>query len=304
MSTDATRKTAGFFAPRPGLAALEVSGPEAGLFLNDIVTAQIQTLPEGRMRPACLLSPQGRILFDMQILRLSETLFWLVTESGQAPRLAAKLRLYRLRRPLVIEAVTPFSAAQIYHYETRPDNSQGVFAFADQRQPGLGSLLVAQSGQLACPPGFAEQEEAVWQGLRIAAGVPEGAADLTPDRALMLEAGLDHLGAVDFDKGCYIGQEVTARTRWRGLVKRRIVPVRAAPDLPGQSPVLQAGKQVGQLLSCVATDSGWLGLASLRLEAIEAAEAGQQLGLEDGQPLELAIPDWMRPLSGQKPPQK
>jgi folate-binding Fe-S cluster repair protein YgfZ len=93
---------------------------------------------------------------------------------------------------------------------------------------------------------------------------------------------------------------VTARTRWRGLVKRRIVPVRAAPDLTGQSPVLQAGKQVGQLLSCVATDSGWLGLASLRLEAIAAAEAGQQLGLEDGQPLELAIPDWMRPLPQQK----
>ena len=304
MSLAETRKTAGFFAPRPDLAAIEVCGPEAGLFLNDIVTAQIQTLPEGRMVPACLLSPQGRILFDMQVLRLSETLFWLVTESEQAARLAGKLRLYRLRRPLEIEPVSPFSAAQIYHYESWPDHLDGVFAFADQRRPGLGSLLVAGSDQLACPPGFAEQEEAVWQGLRIAAGVPEGAADLTPDRALMLEAGLDQLGAVDCEKGCYIGQEVTARTRWRGLVKRRIVPVRAKTDWPGQSPVLQAGKQVGQLLSRVATDSGWLGLASLRLEAIEAAEAGQQLGLEDGQPLELVIPDWMRPLPSQKQQQK
>lgn len=300
MSAADSQKTAGFFARRPDRAAIEVSGTEAALFLNDILTAQIQTLPEGRMTAACLLSPQGRILFDMQILRLSETLFWLVTETDQAARLAGKLRLYRLRRPLVIEAVSPFSAAQIYHYADLPDSPDGVFAFADQRQPGLGSLLVAGSEQLACPPGFAEQEEVVWQQLRIAAGVPEGAADLTPERALMLEAGLDRLGAVDFDKGCYIGQEVTARTRWRGLVKRRIVPVRAAAGLHGQSAITQAGKQVGQLLSCVVTDTGWLGLASLRLAAIEAAGTGQQLVLADGQPLELAIPDWMRPLPQQK----
>ena len=304
MSAAETRQIAGFFAPRPDRAAIEVSGPEAGLFLNDILTAQIQSLPAGRMIAACLLSPQGRIIFDMQVLRLSETLFWLVTETDQAARLAGKLRLYRLRRPLVIEAVTPFSAAQIYHYETVPDNGNGVFAFADQRQPDLGSLLVARSDQLACPPDFVELDETSWQAVRIAAGVPEGAADLTPDRALMLEAGLDQLGAVDFEKGCYIGQEVTARTRWRGLVKRRIVPVRAKAELQSQSPVLCAGKQVGQLLSCVATDGGWLGLASLRLEAIEAAETGQQLGLADGPPLELAIPGWMRPLPTQKQQQK
>ena len=291
---------AGYFSRRPGRAAIEVSGPEAGLFLNDILTAQLETLPAGQMTAACLLSPQGRILFDMQVLRLSETLFWLVTESDQASRLVGKLRLYRLRRPLVIELLTPFSAAQIYQYAGLPDSPEGVFVFPDQRQPGLGSLLVARSDQLACPSGFAEQDETVWQAKRIAAAVPEGAADLTPDRALMLEAGLDHLGAVDFDKGCYIGQEVTARTRWRGLVKRRIVPVQCSAELHQQSPVLQAGKQVGQILSCVAMAGGWLGLASLRLAAIEAAETGEQPILADDQPLALAIPDWMRPLPQQK----
>ena len=65
----------------------------------------------------------------------------------------------------------------------------------------------------------------IWHKIRIAACIPEGAIDLTPERALMLEAGLDQLGAVDFEKGCYVGQEVTARTHYRGLVKRRLVPI-------------------------------------------------------------------------------
>ena len=88
-----------------------------------------------------------------------------------------------------------------------------------------------------------------WHANRIAAGVPEGSVDLTPERALMLEAGLDRLGAVDFEKGCYVGQEVTARTHYRGLVKRRLVPLTIAGDPPaidsdilGRAPSLAKAK--------------------------------------------------------------
>jgi folate-binding protein YgfZ len=86
-----------------------------------------------------------------------------------------------------------------------------------------------------------------WHANRIAAGVPEGSVDLTPERALMLEAGLDRLGAVDFEKGCYVGQEVTARTHYRGLVKRRLVPLTIAGDPPAiDSDIMWQGTVIGK----------------------------------------------------------
>ncbi|MGB1471048.1 MAG: YgfZ/GcvT domain-containing protein, partial [Candidatus Puniceispirillaceae bacterium] len=139
-----------------------------------------------------------------------------------------------------------------------------------------------------------------WQKKRICSGIPEGAADLTPNRTLMLEAGLDKLAAVDFKKGCYIGQEVTARTHYRGLVKRRLFPVSAPKgSLSVGASVGLADKIIGQCGSVASDGQTDFALASLRLNAVQ--QAGQEnsaFQLEDGTPLQLAIPGWMHPLPG------
>ena len=108
-------------------------------------------------------------------------------------------------------------------------NGAGVIiSCIDPRNPDLGTHILANGARARV-----SVDTDIWHTARIAAGIPEGAIDLTPERALMLEAGLDQLGAVDFEKGCYVGQEVTACTHYRGLVKRRLVPIK----IKGKPPI-------------------------------------------------------------------
>jgi tRNA-modifying protein YgfZ len=124
-----------------------------------------------------------------------------------------------------------------------------------------------------------------WDRYRLEAGLPDGSKDLEPDRSVLLEAGFDELGGVSWSKGCYMGQELTARTKYRGLVKRRLVPVIVEGTLPPVgSVVLKDGIDVGTMRS----GRTGIGLASLRLDALGAT-------LRCGQAIVLPrIPDWMR----------
>ncbi len=170
---------------------------------------------------------------------------------------------------------------------------------ADERHHGLGLLCLIPKTDLP-----ATQPDKFWQIQRIGLGIPEGRADLTPNRALMLEAGLQHLAAVDFKKGCYIGQEVTARTHYRGLVKRRLFPITATTNtlnnvLETGASVMMAEKIVGQCGSVANENEQFIALASIRLDAAKQVIAKDvTLSLEDGTPLNLNIPEWMHPLPG------
>jgi hypothetical protein len=124
-----------------------------------------------------------------------------------------------------------------------------------------------------------------WDRHRLAAGVPDGSKDMEADRSILLEAGFDELAGVSWSKGCYMGQELTARTKYRGLVKRRLVPVRVEGALPAPgSPVLRDGVEVGTMRS----GRDGVGLASLRLDAI-----GATLHCVDAT-LVPSVPAWMR----------
>ena len=200
----------------PSLHMVTISGEGAGEFLNDILTAQIETLPRGLARAACLLSPQGRILFDMLVLCLGPDQFGLVSETDQIGPLAKKLMLYRLRRKLSITQDTTSCFGRIWRGADRPDASWQKFD--DERHPALGSLLM-RSASAALP------DDKDWQKQRIELGIPQGSTDLTPNRTLMLEAGLQHLSAVDFKKGCYVGQENTARIKLKNKLSKRLLPI-------------------------------------------------------------------------------
>jgi folate-binding protein YgfZ len=197
-----------------------------------------------------------------------------------------------------------------------------IMACPDPRSSSLGTHCLVEARDLPAKSGRIDR----WHAKRIAAAIPEGPVDLTPERALMLEAGLDRLGAVDFDKGCYVGQEVTARTYYRGLVKRRLVPliVRGAPP-PVDSEIIVNEKSIGNsktsapyTIPASATPNhnsqnhdGQNGdsqsspdlpssicLALLKLSDIHLVlddEAHNRLSV-NGEAAELALPDWMLPL--------
>ena len=280
----------------PEKRIISLTGEDVRDFLNDILTAQINALASDTARAACLLSPQGRILFDMMVMATEDSVF-LITEAEQAAPLAKRLTMYRLRRKIEITVNSNRCAGHIWgedHADFSVPNS--CISAYDERHKALGKLVLFPKTD-----GFPEQEEAkYWQALRISLGVPEGAADLTPNRALMLEAGLHLLGAIDFEKGCYVGQEVTARTHYRGLVKRRLLPISASDKLaPAQ--VLQRGEiAIGQTGSTASLPNGeHIALASLRLDAVQDSLAGKaELTTDNGQIISLHIPDWMHPLPG------
>ena len=264
-----------YFAPRQQLSALEISGAESAEFLNDLLTAQIAKLEVGAAQAACLLSPQGRILFDMLVFRPEPDKFWLQLPLSEVPDFCKRLMMYRLRRPVGIEICSDW-ASNILFIETQSDSDLPEIGFLDPRDAALGRHIVGVSAA-NMPDTITEVEESRWDKLRINRNVPEGPVDLIRNRALMLEAGFEHLNAVDFSKGCYIGQEVTARTHYRGLVKKRILTVRCPTG--GLEPEMQISHKdvvIGQTLSCAA--DGTMALAILRLDAVKAHfEAGSHL---------------------------
>jgi hypothetical protein len=285
-----------FLSVHLGKHIISLTGEDVRDFLNDILTAQINTLSSDTARAACLLSPQGRILFDMMVMATADTVF-LITEAEQAAPLAKRLTMYRLRRKIEITVSPNLCAGHIWgedHANFSLPNS--CISAYDERHKALGSLVLFSKTD-----GLPEQVEAkYWQALRISLGVPEGAADLTPNRALMLEAGLHLLGAIDFEKGCYVGQEVTARTHYRGLVKRRLLPISFSGKLISGQALLRGDTAIGQTGSTASLpDRRDIALASLRLDAVQDSLAGiAELTTDNGQIISLHIPDWMHPLPG------
>jgi len=224
-----------------------------------------------------------------------------------------RLRRYRLRRPIDL-AIEPdiklvlLLGNQAAETMTTPHD----YVCSDPRSPKLGSHCLIEAHFLPAQMGAIDS----WHANRIAAGVPEGPIDLTPERALMLEAGLDQLGAVDFEKGCYVGQEVTARTHYRGLVKRRLVPLTIAGDPPvidsditWQNTVIGKSKTAAALTVPIAgehepTETKSICLALLKLsdihnilDALADGDGPTTDGLMiNGHAAVLALPDWMQPL--------
>jgi folate-binding protein YgfZ len=297
----------------PDTGFISVAGDESCAFLQSIITANVETLPVSACRPSALLTPQGRVLVDMMVYRSATDRFILRCDSKRRDDLFARLHRYRLRRPIEITIEPEMRLFLVMKNKTAAqsesqmrgqilnqlgDSAGVIISSIDPRNPDLGTHILANGDKITAT---ADQID-IWHAARIAAGIPEGAIDLTPERALMLEAGLDQLNAVDFEKGCYVGQEVTARTHYRGLVKRRIVPI----TITGTPPIVNSDitwneKVIGNSKTAAQYYNGMaICLALLKLGDIHAIldTGNDKTGnfMVNGNPASLAIPDWMMPL--------
>ena len=219
-----------YVAELPSRAAIEVAGTDRVAFLQGLVSNDVAAAADGRAVWAALLSPQGKWLADFFILADGERLL-LDAEAGAAPDIARRLSRFRLRSAVTVAA----SPMRVYAaWDGEPDRPAGTVAAPDPRLPDAGWRLLS----LEPLPTTATAED--WDRHRLALGLPEGSRDLEADRTVLLEAGFDELGGVSWTKGCYMGQELTARTKYRGLVKRRLVPVFVEGVLPQPgTPVLR-----------------------------------------------------------------
>lgn len=241
-------------APLPDRAVLEVTGADRVTFLQGLVSNDVAEAAPGRLVWAALLTPQGKWLADFFVHAEADRLL-LDVEAGQAGMLATKLTRFRLRANVAVQPI-PLLVFAGWNGPA-PDG-----AAPDPRVPQAGWRCLSP----APLPTTASEDAYDLHRLRL--GLPDGSRDMEAEKTTLLEAGFDELHGISWTKGCYMGQELTARTKYRGLLKRRLVPVRIEGALPpGGTPVLAGGVEVGSMRSGRADR----GLALLRNEAIGAA---------------------------------
>ncbi len=262
-------------------AVVSVRGADNRTFLQGMISQDIERVGPETAAYGAFLTPQGKYLHDFCITGHDGAIL-LDCEAARADDLVARLSRYRLRADVAL-AVDPGLVVAVVFGGDIPEGLEGkpgsatAFAsgslFVDPRHAGLGCRAILPrpgAGQSLTAAGFEPGSYDAYESLRISLTVPDGSRDLDVEKTVLLEANFDILNGIDWNKGCYLGQELTARTKYRGLVKRRLVTVAVdgAPPSPGTS-VESDGKAVGILHSV----SGNRAIASLRIDALGATKA-------------------------------
>lgn len=272
-------------------AVLSVSGEDRATFLQGLISNDIAKAGPDHAIWAAFLTPQGKFLWDLFIVE-HDGAFLIDVEAARAEDFRKKLSIYKLRAKVTV-ALTELSVYAVMNPAVldlgdAPGAARafgGGVAYVDPRLAVLGARVVLASADTLVAAGLAETDLAAWDSVRLRAGVPDGSRDLEVDKALLLENGFDELGGVDFDKGCYMGQELTARTKYRGLIRKRLLPVTIDGPVPAPGTPLLAGEaEAGEMRSSWGTS----GLALVRLEYLgQPLKAGQST-------LTASVPDWVK----------
>jgi folate-binding protein YgfZ len=243
-------------AALPHRAVLAIEGEDRVPFLQGLVSNDVTEAAPGRAVWAALLTPQGKWLADFFIFASNARLL-LDCEREQAGGVLQRLSRFRLRSKVTLRSADELKVYAAWDGVPKLD----TIVAPDPRLPEAGWRL------LSAEPLPTTALEIDWDRHRLALGLPEGSRDLEAEKTVLLEAGFDELHGVSWTKGCYMGQELTARTKYRGLVKRRLFPVSVKGALPPPgTPVLRDGSEVGTMRSGI----GQMGLAVLRLDAMES----------------------------------
>ena len=248
---------------------VRVGGEDATSFLQGLLTNDVERLKSGEARYAALLTPQGKILFDMLVVRISAekgAAYLLDCAAAQAADLAKRLGFYKLRAKVAI-ADESAELGVVAAWNGAPDNAPAGIVYPDPRDPRLGWRAILPRARAVA---LGEADENQYETIRIGAGAPKGGVDFAYGDAFPHDANLDLINGVDFEKGCYVGQEVVSRMRHRGSARKRVARVRieAAAPAPG-TPILDGALAVGTLGS----SSGREALALVRLDRVEEAKA-------------------------------
>ncbi len=275
----------GYVKLERGLVSL--TGADRLTFLQGLISQDVERVAAAHAAYGALLTPQGKYLHDFCLAEIGDRLI-LDGEQGRADELISRMARFKLRAKvelapavdLAVFAVFGQDAPAALDLAAEPGAARRLgdgIAFVDPRSAQLGCRLIlpaadapATVAELAIPEATFED----YDRLRIRLGVPDGVRDMDVEKSILLECNFDSLNGIDWDKGCYIGQEVTARTKYRGLIKRQLVPVSVDGGTPAPgADILAGGKKVGEIRSI----HDGFAIASLRLDALESAEKGHSL---------------------------
>jgi folate-binding protein YgfZ len=281
-----------FYAALPARGVIEVAGEDRVAFLQGLVSNDVAKASASRAIYAALLTAQGRYLFDFFIIARGDALY-IDAEASRLAELQRRLAIYKLRAKVALsDASAKLAVAAAWGDGTAPalgltgdsgaaTEFAGGAAYVDPRLEALGARFLLPRDSIDAPKqaGFATGDAEAYDRHRLALGVPDGTRDLAPEKALLMESGFDELNGIDWQKGCYMGQELTARMKYRALVKKRLLPVaiEGAADVAPGTAITQDGGEAGEMLSM----RDGRGLALLRLDAVDAAQ-GNGAGLKAG----------------------
>lgn len=250
-------------------AVIAVSGPDWRSFLQGLLTQDVETLAPGELRFAGLLTPQGKLLYDLFVAGTEDGAL-LDVQADQRDALMQRLAIYRLRAKVTLEA-SERPVLAVFGGELGDDG-----LYVDPRLPGLGARAYDDRP--------ANADEDAYDAHRLALGVP-GPVDWGQERTYPIEANFDLLAGIDFKKGCFVGQETTSRMKRRGTIKSRMLPITFDGPPPAFGAEVLAGDlRAGEMLG----GRDGRGLALLRLDRIDSAEL-----TVEGRPVRVERPDWL-----------
>jgi folate-binding protein YgfZ len=277
----------------PDRSVVKVAGEDARNFLNGLITTDLDRLKPGLGRFGALLTPQGKIIVDFLITEVPAGHgggFLIDCPKALAEGLATKLKFYKLRAKVTVENLDlGVLAAWDGQLAAQPD-----LAFADPRNDALGTRILIPEDlkqKLSDLIGAELVDASAYEAHRIALGVPRGGLDFMYSDAFPHETNMDRLAGVDFDKGCYVGQEVVSRMQHRGTARTRSVKVLLDDLSPEAGVSVMAGdKSVGTMGS----SAQGKGIALVRIDRVaDALDAGQPL-TAGGLAVRLAEPEVVR----------
>ncbi len=246
---------------------VRVSGADAKALLDNLITCDLDRVAPAKARLGALLTPQGKIMFDFLVNQDIEGNYLLDCLAGTAPELAKRLGFYKLRAKVAIEDISADLGVLAGWDGAEPPAGANLVA-ADPRDAELGWRAILPRSAI---PALATTEAAAYHARRIAAGIPEGGKDFPFGDAFPHEALMDRLAGVDFDKGCYVGQEVVSRMQHRGTARTRLVKARYPGGLAAAAgtDVTAGEKPIGK----VGSGAAGSGLVMIRLDKLDDALA-------------------------------
>lgn len=268
-------------------SCLRITGEDRKQFLQGLVTNDLGLVSELRSIYACFLTPQGRFVIDFFVTQVpGDDAYWIEGPSSLLDSFMMQLKLYKLRSDVQIEKVTDVRVGALYSDQIEEIPFE-AYVYKDSRYQKLGYRFIARMDQ------FIEQAGSLtdYHDLCLSYGIPQTGRDLVVNQTYILEAHLDRLNGVSFDKGCYLGQELTARMKYRGLLKRALYPFKLILGKPGIGSVLmREGKEIGKVTNL----SSHFGMAFVTISELDKilAESCGLLELNDFT-VEFFKPEWM-----------
>lgn len=253
----------------PNRSILKVSGTDVATFLQGLITNDIFKCTMTQSLYAAILTPQGRFLYDLFILKIEDG-YLLDVERERRQDLMKRLNLYKLRSAVFVEDLEHIYNVSAQFGDLNHQKDVGAIlkhgetiSYVDPRLLEAGIRCISKKETETATDNFS-----IYDQHRLQLGLPDGSRDMIPEKAIPLECRLDHFNGISFDKGCYLGQELTSRTKHQGLVRKELRPLHFNFTQP---PAFNEDILVeGQVIGSMRTHNGPYGLGLVRLEYLDA----------------------------------